>query len=106
MANNIESAVSEALKDYSTGRFSPLRAAARSYGISPSLLHRRAQGTLPTRLAHQEESRLSPKQEEDLVHWILHQEIIGHPVTFYLLRDIAYRIATTSGPSKPLGPNW
>jgi len=105
MANDTESAAAEALKDLKKGRFPSLRAATRPYGLTESRLRRRSKGILPKRLAHQKEARLSPKQEEDLVHWILHQEIIGHPITFSLLRDIAYRIVTTSGSSKSLGRN-
>jgi len=67
MANNTESAVTEAIGDLKKNRFPSIRAVDRAHGLYRSLLERRAQGILPKHLAHQREARLGPKQEDQLI---------------------------------------
>jgi hypothetical protein len=81
----------------------PLRKAAKEWGIPPTTLHRRANGSTSRRDANQHNQRLSETQETSLASWSLAQGELWLAPTQKQIKDFARRILIASGDQQPLG---
>ncbi|KEQ90155.1 hypothetical protein AUEXF2481DRAFT_57885, partial [Aureobasidium subglaciale EXF-2481] len=98
-----ELTIQTALHEFNTGVFTSLRAAGRAHNVSERTLRRRRDGILDRRTAHAHEQRLSPRQEDLLVRWILEQEAQGFPPSHARAREMSIRVLRLNGDDKPLG---
>ncbi|KAI5193410.1 hypothetical protein E4T38_09964, partial [Aureobasidium subglaciale] len=80
--------------------------AGRAHNVSERTLRRRRDGILDRRTAHAHEQRLSPRQEDLLVRWILEQEAQGFPPSHARAREMSIRVLRLNGDDKPLGKRW
>jgi hypothetical protein len=101
-----EVAIQNALRDLSAGVFTSQRAACRAYGIPRSTLQGRVNGHLPHAIAHHNQQRLTSKQEEFLVEWILDERQRAQPPSHSRVREMARRILKMNGDHAPLGQAW
>lgn len=106
-----EGRIALALQALKEGRFTSLRAAARSYDIPKSTLTRRYRGT-PSRLDYRSTQRkLSSTEETTLIQWILSMDKRGIPPTQALVHEMAEillteRVESASNLAPTLGVNW
>ncbi|TIA14070.1 hypothetical protein D6C80_05872 [Aureobasidium pullulans] len=98
-----EAQIELALTAIRTGEVNSIRAAERAYNIPESTLRARLNGTTNRRTAHQYRKRLSIRQEEFLVEWILEQDAQGFPPTHARTREMATRILRINGDNQELG---
>lgn len=80
-------------------------AAARRFGVPPSLLNARARGRAPRRL-RAELSRLTLRQEGLLADWAAAQGALGCPPTKDELFGLADRVLRKQGAERRLGKQW
>ena len=80
--------------------------AARENHLSRSSLRHRIQGRVSRRDIQKKNQRLTEVQEEDLVQWILSEEIAGRAPTKNVIRSMAQLVIQEAGQTKPLGINW
>lgn len=106
MSSKREDSIQAALNDYHSGKFASLRATAKAYNIPLSTLFNRNTGKTSRQLAHQKEQRLTPKEEEFLVQWIIEQDNQGFPPTHTRTREMAERILQIHDDHQPLGRKW
>ncbi|KAI4835301.1 hypothetical protein E4T44_08664 [Aureobasidium sp. EXF-8845] len=83
-----------------------IRAAHRAYNTPESTLRARLNGTTNRRTAHQYRKRLSTRQEEFLVDWVLEQEAQGFPPSHARTREMAARIIRMNGDTQELGKRF
>jgi hypothetical protein len=95
-----------ALQAIRTGEVNSIRAAHRAYNIPESTLRARLNGTTNRRTAHQYRKRLSTRQEEFLIDWILEQETQGFPPSHARTREMATRIIRMNGDTQELGKRF
>ncbi|XPS72644.1 hypothetical protein M3J07_004794 [Ascochyta lentis] len=98
-----EVAIQSAIADLNAGVFKSQRQAARAYGIPKSSLQSRLQGYQPHAIAHSNQQRLTPEQEEFLVEWILEEDSRAQPPSHPRVQEMASQILYINGDHKPLG---
>ena len=101
-----EHAIQSAISDLSIGLFTSQRAAAKAYGISQSTLSMRLRGVTTSTLSHQHQQRLTPRQEDFLVEWILEEDARACPPSHARVREMANRILRMNGDDRPIGKHW
>jgi hypothetical protein len=101
-----ESMIQLALADLESGKYPSIRQAAKAYNVSRSTLANR-QHSKPTRsVAHEQQQRLTPAQEEFLTEWIFEQDLQGYAPSHTRVREMAARILRMDGDAEPLGKAW
>jgi hypothetical protein len=101
-----EKAITAAVDGYHNGTYASIRAAAKAHKISDTTLRRRLAGIGPHRTAHAKNQRLSAKQEDFLVEWILEEAERHSPPSHARARDMASRMMRMNDDDKKLGHNW
>jgi hypothetical protein len=101
MANR-EADIQAAIRDLDSGVFTSQRQAAKAYNIPRSSLRHRLDGRQPAAIAHHQEQRLTPEQEEFLVKWILDEDSRANPPTYSRTREIALRVLRINSDDAPL----
>jgi hypothetical protein len=98
-----EVAIQSAISDLDSGIFRSVRAASKAWGVPRSTLQGRLAGRQSHAIAHQHQQRLSLEQEEDLVKWILDQDLRDQPPSHARLREMATKVLHENGDDAPLG---
>jgi hypothetical protein len=101
-----ESMLQSALADLESGKYTSIRQAAKAYNIPRSTLANRQHGKPPRSVAHEQQQRLTPAQEEFLTEWILEQDLQGYTPSHTRIREMAARILRMNGDVEPLGKAW
>jgi hypothetical protein len=101
-----EESIQAAIADLNSGVFKTQRAAAKAYKVPRSTLQSRLAGCVPHAIAHSNQQRLSPAQEQLLVNWILDEDSRAQPPSHARVREIALRIASAGGDTQPIGTKW
>jgi hypothetical protein len=101
-----ESMLQSALADLESGKYTSIRQAAKAYNIPRSTLANRQHGKPPRNVAHEQQQRLTPAQEEFLTEWILEQDLQGYTPSHTRIREMAARILRMNGDVEPLGKAW
>jgi helix-turn-helix, Psq domain/Tc5 transposase DNA-binding domain len=101
--NQRESMLQSALADLESGKYTSIRQAAKAYNIPRSTLADRQHGKPPRSVAHEQQQRLTPAQEEFLTEWILEQDLQGYTPSHTRIREMAARILRMNGDVEPLG---
>ena len=104
MPQYTEDDVSSALDDIMNGKF--LRQAAKDWGVPPSTLQSRINGTENHSKAAESQQRLSRAQENHLADWAIAQEALGVPLTHAQIKEFGQRLLVLKGDNKPLGKRW
>jgi hypothetical protein len=105
MANR-EFLIQSAIADLDAGIFSSQRQACRAYNIPESTLRGRRAGQQRHAIAHQQQQRLTPEQEQFLVDWIIDEDLRAHPPSHGRVREMATRILRMNNDHEPLGHLW
>src|SRR6266699_61634 len=84
----------------------PLRRAARDYGIPLTTLHHRLGGRQSKPIAHTFQQKLSPVQESRLAEWICIQDALGLAPTHAQIRTFASRILLAGSTTAGVGKHW
>ena len=74
-----EAAIVAAISGIESGEYTSRRKAAAAYNIPESTLRSRQGGRTSHAIAHQNQQRLTPNQEQDIVEWILQEDNRRHP---------------------------
>ena len=102
-----ETLVQQAIRECESGAFSSIRAAARAYGVPVATLAHRMQGRRTRRESDADRQRLTPRQEEALVQWILEQSDLGSAPSFARVREmVTFYLAEVYADTQPLGKKW
>ena len=101
-----EVAIQSAIADFDAGLYPSLRQAGKAYGVAESTLRGRRAGQQRHAIAHQQQQRLTPEQEEFLVDWIIDEDTLARPPSHGRVRDMAIRILRMNGDHQPLGQLW
>jgi hypothetical protein len=101
-----ELAIQSAIHDLNSGVYTSQRQASKAYGIPRTTLQARLAGHQPHAIAHQNQQRLTPDQEEFLVEWILDEDLRAQPPSHNRVREMATRILRMNGDNAPLGQIW
>jgi hypothetical protein len=101
-----EVAIQNAIRDLESGVYTSVRAASNAWGVPRSTLRGRVAGAQSHAIAHQQQQRLTPEQEEFLVNWILDEHLLAQPPTYSRMREMAARILHMNGDDAPLGHLW
>jgi len=101
-----EVAITQAIADYNTGRFSSQRAAAIAYDVPRSTLSGRLKGAMNSSISHHHQQRLSPDQEESLADWILEEDTPGFPPSHARAREMANHILKMNNDQDLVGKAW
>jgi hypothetical protein len=109
--NQTEGRIALALQAYQQGRFSSLRAVARTYDVPRSTLIRRIKGTPLRSISMSANLKLTQTEETTLVQWILSMDTRGIPPTQALVYEMAElllkeRVRTTPDANPKLGVHW
>jgi hypothetical protein len=104
--NSREHAIQSAISDLNSGIFTSVRAASKAWGVPRSTLQGRLAGRQSHAIAHQHQQRLSPEQEEELVKWILDEDLRAHAPSHARLREMAISVLHENGDDDPLGHLW
>ena len=99
-----EGAIQNAVNDVLDGV--SFRQAALRHGVNRQTVANRILGMESRQEAHASEQRLTPDQEQSLVHWILTQEALGYAPSHGLVKELAQRLLQAAGITKPLGKDW
>lgn len=83
-----------------------IRAASRKHGIKRTTLRDRRAGATEIHKAHEKCQKLSFKQEDDIVQWILDREDMNSPVTKQEVHAFAACVAARADPDEHLGKHW
>jgi hypothetical protein len=83
-----------------------IRRVAKSFGIPEATLRRRRAGGLDRRSSHAHCRRMSPKQEDILVDWIIDLDKKGFAPNYNTARDMATLVIQKAGDFEPLGQRW
>jgi hypothetical protein len=95
-----------ALTDLESGKYTSIRQAAQAYGVPRSTLANRQNGKPPRSVAHEQQQRLTPAQEEFFTEWILEQDLQGYAPSYTRVREMAARILCMNGDIEPLSKAW
>ena len=98
-----ENSIQCAIRDLNAGVYKSQRAAARAYGLPRTTLRDRVNGATSRAIAHQNEQRLTPEQEQFLVDWILEEDARGYPPPHARAREMAHQILRINSDLKPVG---
>ena len=101
-----ESMIQLALADLESGKYTSIRQAAKAYDVPRPTLANRQNGKPPRSVAHEQQQRLTPAQEEFLTEWILEQDLQGYAPSHTRVREMAARILRMNGDVEPLGKAW
>lgn len=101
-----EHRIQSAIADYHAGVYKSQRQASEAYGISRTTLQGRLAGQESHAIAHQQQQRLTPEQEDFLVQWILDEDLRAQPPSHNRVREMATRILHMNGDDAPLGQLW
>jgi len=101
-----EAAIELAIQDYYAGIYTSQRAAAKAYGVPRTTLRDWLNGATDRATSHQHQQRLSPKQEEFLVQWILKEDARACPPSHARAREMAILILQINSDQNPLGKKW
>ena len=96
-------AIKKALEDLESTLNLSVNAAARAHNVKRTTLRRRLAGGTNRRIAHEQEQRPTPRQEDFLSDWILEQDSQGYPPSHRRAREMATRVLRSNGDDKPLG---
>ena len=98
MDSPIELSIASAIANLRTNPQLSLRTTAIAYNIPRTTLQRRYHGLSSTRQnARQIQQLLSPKQEAELVRWIIALEKAGNVLNYAQFKEIVVQISTLSG---------
>ncbi|KAF2034341.1 hypothetical protein EK21DRAFT_47657, partial [Setomelanomma holmii] len=95
--------IQSAIRDLNDGVLTSQRQACKVYGIPRTTLQGRLAGQQSHAIAHQQQQRLTPEQEETLVNWILDEDLRAQPPSHSRVREMAARILNMNGDDAPLG---
>ena len=101
-----ELAIQSAILDLEAGVYKSQRKAAVANKIARSTLQGRLQGRQSHAVAHQNQQRLTPEQEDFLVDWIRAEDLRAQPPSRLRVREMATRILHMNGDFEPLGQLW
>ncbi|KAI1000169.1 hypothetical protein K3495_g8029, partial [Podosphaera aphanis] len=101
-----ESAIQDAISEINSGSYKSERAVAKAYGVPRSTLRSRIRGDHSHTIAHSNQQRLSPEQEEYVIEWILEEDSRAQPPSHPRAREMVTRILQMNGDSRPLGKLW
>ncbi|UPX14071.1 uncharacterized protein EKO05_0004563 [Ascochyta rabiei] len=101
-----EVAIQSAIADLNSGVFTSQRQAAKAYGVPRSTIQERLSGRQPNAIAHHQQQRLTPEQEQFLVNWILEEDSRAQPPSHPRVREMATLILHMNGDYEPLGHKW
>lgn len=101
-----ELAIQSAIDDLMFGIHKSQRKAANAHGIARSTLQERLNGRQCHAVAHQNQQRLTPEQEDFLADWILSEDLSGRPPSRVCVREMATCILRMNGDCEPLGQLW
>ena len=101
-----ESAIQDAISEINSGSYKSERVVAKVYGVPRSTLRGRIRGDHSHTIAHSNQQRLSPEQEEYVVEWILEEDSRAQPPSHPRAREMVTRILQMNGDSRPLGKLW
>ena len=104
MPSYTENALAAAINAVNTG--TPLRRAARDYGIPEATLRHRRTGRQSRIDAYMSEQKLSSIQENRLAEWICVQDALGLRPTYTQIRIFASRILLAGGSTAGVGKHW
>ena len=99
-----ESDIQEAVAVFLQGDFKSERACATHFGVARSTLKDRLRAE-SHKIAHSSSQKLSIAEENELVQWILSEELAGTAVSYARLRDIAEGMLKHRQPDQFLGQN-
>lgn len=99
-----ELAIQSAIADVESG--TSQRKAADHHGVARSTLQERLKGRQSHAIAHQDQQRLTPEQEDFLADWILSQDVRDQTPSPQRIREVAARIIYMCGGREPLGHLW
>ena len=107
MAPVNEAIVESALADYDAGVHGSLRATARAYGLTVSLLSRRVNGiTISKKQSLEPSQKLSNTEEQFIVEWILRCEASKNPVSHVQIRNMARLCSDPTNTSNTISTKW
>ncbi|UPX10142.1 uncharacterized protein EKO05_0000813 [Ascochyta rabiei] len=101
-----EVAIQSAIADLNSGVFTSQRQAAKAYSVPRSTIQERLSGRQPNAIAHHQQQRLTPEQEQFLVNWILEEDSRAQPPSHPRVREMATLILHMNGDYEPLGHKW
>jgi hypothetical protein len=101
-----EDDIQEAIAAFLQGNFTSERACVKHYGIPRSTFKDRLNGAEPHKTAHSNSQKLMPAEEDEIVQWILSEELVGTAVSYIQVQDIAEGILKRRQPDGFLGHNW
>jgi hypothetical protein len=104
--DNREYRIQCAIRDLSSGVIKSQRRAAQLYNVPRTSIQARLKGHQHHAIAHQQQQRLTPEQEEFLVQWILDEDLRAQPPSHKRVREMATRILHMNGDDAPLGQQW
>ena len=104
----LEGRIQCAINDLKNKKIPNPRQAALIYNLPPQTLYDRLKGLQSQAELRNHRHRLSLRQEEVLVAWIVSLDIRGAPPRQFQVRDMAQIIleADSSTPPQPVGKNW
>src|SRR5947199_5411421 len=88
----IEGRVKEALYAIKLGRVKSIFAAAKEFNVPRDRLYRRVAGYKSRSEARNDQQLLTKMEEIELVRWIKQCTIVGYPVSYQMLREMAVEI--------------
>ena len=94
--------IQDAIEDLNSGVFKSERAAARWHGVTRLTLQGRRAGQQPHAIAHSNQQRLTPEQEDFLVDWILDKDSRAQPPSRPRVREMATQLLHMNSDYKPL----
>ena len=108
-----EANIQAAIRVYSIGEFTSIRAAARAFSVPYPILRHRMSGRNSRSTARESQQSLSYAEERTLVRYITRLTRTGFPASPALVVEIAEEIRrsrvvskTPAPPLRPLGKNW
>ena len=104
MKSYSEQDISDALQSIENG--TSVRQASLKFGIPRATLSNRTNGGQSHKTSAQDQQRLTPAQEQDLVQWVTTQRELGVPVTHAQVQEFAQRVLALNGDTQPLGKRW
>ncbi|RMZ67342.1 transposase [Pyrenophora seminiperda CCB06] len=101
-----EESIQAAIRDLNAGVFPSQRAAAKAYNLPQATFSARLRGARNSQASHVYQQRLTPKQEDFLVQWIIEEDARDFPPSHARAREMANRILRMNGEHAPIGKHW
>ena len=92
-----ESVIQDAISENNSGSYKSERVVAKVYGVPQSTLRGRIRGGRSHTIAHSNQQRLSPEQEEYVVEWILEEDSCAQPPSHPRAQEMVTRILQMNG---------